>query len=93
MDSPIIPPNRNKTPSQTPNTHHPDPGRGRGGGLLKTRGLGVRLTRHGRVLIPTLGLDLVANGLTPAEAEGCAQRDCTVNGVTPIKEEHDEQAG
>ena len=41
--------------------------------LLECRGLGVRLTRHGRVLIPTLGLDLVANGLTPAEAEGCAQ--------------------
>lgn len=37
------------------------------------RGLGVLLTGHGRVLIPTLGLDLVANGLTPAEAEGCAR--------------------
>ena len=37
------------------------------------RGQGVRLTGHGRVLIPTLGLDLVANGLTPAEAEGCAR--------------------
>ncbi len=37
------------------------------------RGLGVRLTGHGRVLIPMLGLDLIANGLTPAEAEGCAR--------------------
>ena len=36
------------------------------------RGLGVRLTGHGRVLIPSLGLDLIANGLTPAEAQGCA---------------------
>lgn len=35
-------------------------------------GLGVRLTGQGRVLIPSLGLDLIANGLTPAEAEGCA---------------------
>lgn len=37
------------------------------------RGLGVLLTGHGRVLIPMLGLDLIANGLTPAEAEGCAR--------------------
>lgn len=29
------------------------------------RGLGVRLTGQGRVLIPSLGLDLIANGLTP----------------------------
>ena len=36
------------------------------------RGLGVRLTGQGRVLIPSLGLDLIANGVTPAEAEGCA---------------------
>ncbi|MBB1495462.1 LysM peptidoglycan-binding domain-containing protein [Propioniciclava sp. MC1595] len=36
------------------------------------RGLGVRLTGQGRVLIPSLRLDLIANGLTPAEAEGCA---------------------
>lgn len=36
------------------------------------RGLGVRLTGQGRVLIPSLGLDLVAVGLTPAEAKGCA---------------------
>ncbi len=36
------------------------------------RGRGVRLTGQGRVLIPSLGLDLIANGLTPAEAEGCA---------------------
>ena len=36
------------------------------------RGLGVRLTGQGRVLIPSLGLDLIANGLTPAEAKGCA---------------------
>ncbi len=36
------------------------------------RGLGVRLTGQGRVLIPSLGLDLIANGLTPDEAEGCA---------------------
>lgn len=35
-------------------------------------GLGVRLTGQGRVLIPSLGLDLIANGLTPAEAQGCA---------------------
>ena len=36
------------------------------------RGLGVRLTGNGRVLIPSLGLDLIANGLTTAEAQGCA---------------------
>ena len=36
------------------------------------RGSGVRLTGQGRVLIPSLGLDLIANGLTPSEAEGCA---------------------
>ncbi|WP_203568073.1 LysM peptidoglycan-binding domain-containing protein [Aestuariimicrobium ganziense] len=36
------------------------------------RGLGVRLTGQGRVLIPSLGLELIANGLTPAEAQGCA---------------------
>ncbi|MEA5054954.1 MAG: hypothetical protein VB093_16130, partial [Propionicimonas sp.] len=36
------------------------------------RGLGVRLTGQGRVLIPSLDLDLIANGLTPAEAQGCA---------------------
>ena len=36
------------------------------------RGLGIRLTGQGRVLIPSLDLDLIANGLTPAEAQGCA---------------------
>lgn len=36
------------------------------------RGLGIRLTGQGRVIIPSLGLDLIANGLTPAEAKGCA---------------------
>ena len=36
------------------------------------RGLGVKLTGQGRLLIPSLALDLVANGLTPAEAKGCA---------------------
>ncbi len=37
------------------------------------RGILVRLTGHGRVQIPTLGLDVVAVGLTPDEAEGCAE--------------------
>jgi len=37
------------------------------------RGILARLTGHGRVQIPTLDLDLVAVGLTPDEAEGCAQ--------------------
>ena len=27
------------------------------------------------------------------DGSGAAGGDCTVNGVTPIKEEHDEQAG
>lgn len=36
------------------------------------RGTAVRLTGEGRVQIPTLELDLVAVGLTPDEAEGCA---------------------
>jgi LysM repeat protein len=36
------------------------------------RGVGVRLTDGGRVQVPTLGLDLVAVGLTPDEAAGCA---------------------
>lgn len=29
----------NKNPSQTPIAHHPDPGKGRGSGLFKPRGL------------------------------------------------------
>jgi hypothetical protein len=37
-----------------------------------TRGVDVRMTGQGRVQIPTLGLDLVAVGLTPDEAKGCA---------------------
>jgi len=36
------------------------------------RGVGVRLTGQGRVHVPSLGLDLIAVGLTPDEAEGCA---------------------
>lgn len=36
------------------------------------RGVGVRLTGEGRVQLPSLGLDLVAVGLTPDEAAGCA---------------------
>ena len=36
------------------------------------RGVTVQLTGHGRVRVPTLGLDLVAVGLTPDEATGCA---------------------
>ncbi len=36
------------------------------------RGVGVRLTGEGRVQLPSLGLDLVAVGLTPEEAAGCA---------------------
>lgn len=36
------------------------------------RGLGVRLTGQGRVLIASVDLDLIANRLTPTEAKGCA---------------------
>jgi hypothetical protein len=35
-------------------------------------GVELRLTSHGRVLVPALDLDLVVNGLTEAEARGCA---------------------
>lgn len=35
-------------------------------------GTEVRLTNSGRVQVPTLGLDLVANGITADEASGCA---------------------
>jgi len=35
-------------------------------------GTEIRLTATGRVLVPTLGLDLVANGITADEAAGCA---------------------
>ena len=41
-------------------------------GAEPIRGVGVQLTGQGRVQVPTLGLDLVAVGLTPDEAEGCA---------------------
>lgn len=36
------------------------------------RGVGVRLSGQGRVQLPSLELDLVAVGLTPDEAKGCA---------------------
>jgi nucleoid-associated protein YgaU len=36
------------------------------------RGVGLKLTGQGRVQVPALDLDLVAVGLTPDEAEGCA---------------------
>lgn len=35
-------------------------------------GVELRLTAQGRIVIPSLGLDLVVNGLTEAEARGCA---------------------
>lgn len=35
-------------------------------------GFELRVSNDGRVQIPHLGLDLVVNGLTPAEAKGCA---------------------
>ena len=35
-------------------------------------GTEIRLTDKGRVIVPSLGLDLVANGITADEAEGCA---------------------
>ncbi|MEA5118973.1 MAG: LysM peptidoglycan-binding domain-containing protein [Propionicimonas sp.] len=35
-------------------------------------GTEIRLTATGRVLVPALGLDLVANGITADEAAGCA---------------------
>lgn len=35
-------------------------------------GTEIRLTAAGRVLVPSLGLNLVANGITKDEAEGCA---------------------
>jgi nucleoid-associated protein YgaU len=36
------------------------------------RGVCIQVTGQGRLQVPTLGLDLVAVGLTPDEAEGCA---------------------
>lgn len=35
-------------------------------------GVELHLTAQGRIIIPSLGLDLVPNGLTEAEARGCA---------------------
>ena len=35
-------------------------------------GTEIRLTETGRVQVPTLGLDLIANGITTDEAAGCA---------------------
>ncbi len=37
-----------------------------------THGVAVQLTEQGRMQLPSLGLDLIAVGLTPDEAEGCA---------------------
>ncbi len=37
-----------------------------------TSGTEIRVDADGRVQIPSLGLDLIANGLTPSEATGCA---------------------
>jgi hypothetical protein len=53
------------------------------------------------VLLPPLALiELVLDGQVTTNREGSPAEvlprgagDCTVNGVTPIKEEHDEQAG
>lgn len=36
-------------------------------------GMEITVGADGRVRIPTLGLDLIANGITPDEARGCAQ--------------------
>lgn len=42
------------------------------GGSSLDGGIEIHLTTEGRVRVPALGLDLVANGITPDEAAGCA---------------------
>jgi LysM repeat protein len=44
----------------------------RGDDVEVPNGLELRVSNTGRVQIPHLGIDLVVNGLTPAEAKGCA---------------------
>lgn len=51
-------------------------------------GIEVRLTSTGRVRIPNLGLDLITNGLTEAEASGCA----TVIATATIEGDQDDSA-
>ena len=38
---------------------------------MQPAGIEMRLTENGRIVVPALGLDLVVNGLTAAEARGC----------------------
>lgn len=47
-------------------------------------GIEVQLTSTGRVWIPKLGLDLIANGLTEAEASGCATILATATSETDL---------
>ncbi len=53
-------------------------------------GVEIRVEEGGRVQIPSLGLDLIANGLTPSEALGCAAvlaaADTLDDTPTPIAE-------
>jgi LysM repeat protein len=44
-------------------------------------GVEIRLTDTGRVQVPALGLDLVANGITVDEAAGCAALIATTNDI------------
>ncbi len=44
-------------------------------------GVEIRLTETGRVLAPSLGLDLVANGITADEAAGCAALLATADDI------------
>ena len=63
---------------------------------MQPAGIEMRLTENGRIEVPALGLDLVVNGLTAAEARGCvdlvaAGLDFTDTSI-PAREEPDEWA-
>ena len=58
---------------------------------MQPAGIEMRLTETGRIEVPALGLDLVVNGLTAAEARGCvdlvaAGQDFTDTSIPAMEE-------
>ena len=63
---------------------------------MQPTGIEMRLTESGRIEVPALGLDLVVNGLTKAEARGCvdlvaAGLDFTDTSIPARQEPDDEE--